>query len=131
MTKFSFFKSGRRSLRLRISVLPLTVVMALTGCSDATSDAAPLDPAAQALPLDREGAMKYFAASTRKLCGRAGFLELVRKDQKQCMAYIERAHPVCDEEAMVAMPASFKSADEARGFGQTYVRCLSPPLAAQ
>jgi hypothetical protein len=131
MTKFSFFKSGRRSMRLRISVLPLTVFMALTGCSGATSDAAPLDSSPQALPLDREGAMNYFAQSTRKLCGRAGFLELVGKDQQQCLAYIDRAHPVCDEEALVAMPASFKSAEEARGFGQTYVRCLSPPLVAR
>jgi hypothetical protein len=131
MSNISFFKSDRRSNRLRIWLLPLTVFVALMGCSGASSDAAPLDSSPQALPLDREGAMNYFAQSTRKLCGRDGFLELVGKDQQQCLAYIDRAHPVCDEEALLAMPASFKSAEEARGFGLGYVRCLSPPLVAR
>lgn len=115
----------RRILTLAgVGLCSCFVAAACTG--NATGSEKPFAGISDAQPMKSTEVLTHLFQGGRNLCAKADFLAKARTNQSDCLAYIEKTRPLCEQESLEKMPESVKSKTDLRSFGREFYRCLMP-----
>ena len=77
-------------------------------------------------PMESAVVLKHLFDGGGRMCTQQNVLAKARISEPDCLAYIEKTRPVCEQESLARMPAAISSKADLRKFGVEFYFCLMP-----
>ena len=108
----------------RLALCSCLLMVACTGRandgSKSFANVSPQHPMASAVVL------KHLFNGGGNMCADPDLQAKARINEPDCLAYIEKTRPVCEQESLAKMPASISSKPDLRKFAIEFYFCLMP-----